>query len=157
VEQFINWSEESINKLKDDSGAYLRNVRHYFTEGIFIPSGGAGIPTIRLTEPAVIDGSGAIYTPVDEQIVSSKYLTGLLNSSLIEYLIEEFINGTVNTEIQDIRHVPVVIPEKENKKEIEGLVDEAVKARRNEIDTDIENIEKRIDDVVEKIYGVETR
>ncbi len=154
IKQFINWSEESVNKLENNSNSYLRNVRHYFTEGIFIPSGGTGIPTIRVAEPAVIDGSGAIYTPVDKQLISAKYLSGLLNSSLIKYIIDNFINNTVNTEVQDIRHVPVVIPKKQQANKIEEYVDEAIKIRKGESEAAIESIKKEIDSIVEEIYGV---
>jgi hypothetical protein len=167
VTEYINWSYDSVQKLQSQSSSRWQGYEYFFKEGLFISRGGTGNPVIRYAPPAVIDNSGGIYIPTSSK-VSARYLNGILNSNYIQHIIREFINGTVNTQIQDMRVVPVVIPTEKQKNKIESLVDEAIAARvRNVGVTDqalnvsiedtpgrnIVEISDEIDKVVESIYG----
>ena len=167
IVEYINWSKKSIEGIQEDG--LIRNQRYYFEEGIFISRGGTGEPVIRYSPPAAVDSSGGIYIPTFDQ-VSAKYLNGLLNSNFIQHLIDEFINGTVNTQIQDMRLVPIVIPTDEQLSNMEKLVDEAIAIRMREMEiTDpvaelsmeditssrnISAVESDIDELVSKIYDI---
>lgn len=165
ITQYIDWSKDSISGIRKDG--LIRNKRYYFEEGIFISRGGTGKPVIRYSPPAAVDSSGGIYIPTYDQ-VSAKFLNGLLNSSFIQHLINCFINGTVNTQIQDMRLVPIVIPTDEQLTRMERLVDEAISIRVSELNAEstvaeldttdvgssrtIADIEADIDELVSDIY-----
>lgn len=166
ITEYIDWSKEAVNGIQEDG--LIRNKRYYFNEGIFISRGGSGEPVIRYAPPAVIDSSGSIFIPTSD-LVTARYLNGLLNSRLIQHIIDQFINGTVNTQVQDMRRVPVVIPSEDQREAMNSLVDKAISIRIREagiedysvdfdesIDSsrDIEEVEQDIDDLVEEIYEV---
>jgi hypothetical protein len=166
ITEYIDWSKKSLKGIQEDG--LIRNQRYYFEEGIFISRGGTGEPVIRYSPPAAVDSSGGIYIPTFNQ-VSAKYLNGLLNSEPIQHLINTFINGTVNTQIQDMRLVPIVIPTDEQLIRMEQLVDEAIAIRVGDMDVDnpvaeldtievassrtISAVKSDIDSLVSDIYG----
>ena len=170
ITEYINWSEDSVKKLRNSDRAYLKNLDYNFREGIFAAGQGTGNPTFRYTNNAVIDHSGNILVPVFEE-TSAKYLNGLLNSKYIQIIIKEFINGTVNTQIQDMRILPIVVPTTEQRANMEDLVDEAIAIRADEVnnidpvaDLNIDSIEitrslsevtDEINELVREIYSIE--
>jgi hypothetical protein len=167
ITEYIDWSESSLEGVREDG--LIRNQRYYFEEGVFISRGGTGDPVIRYAPPAVVESSGGIYIPTSKQ-VSAKYLNGLLNSKLIQHILDQFINGTVNTQVQDMRVVPIVIPTSDQREQMEALVDEAITNRLQEIDINdpiadfritsnesprpLQAVVEEIDELVEEIYGV---
>ena len=168
ITQYIDWSRESVQQLQNDPKARWQGYEYFFKEGLFISRGGTGNPVIRYAPPGVIDSSGGIYIPTSEK-VSARYLSGLLNSSLIQEIIKEFINGTVNTQIQDMRMVPVVIPSESEQTRMEKFVDQAIAARirssnahdpaidvsMSEIgERSLSKIESDIDELVSDIYEI---
>lgn len=148
---YINWSESSVRKLKSSSDARWQGDDYFFEEGLFISRGGTGDPTIRHTTNAIIDSSGGIYIPTCEK-VSVDFLNGWLNSNPVQELIDVFINGTVNTQVNDIRTVPVIVPSDEQLNEMEHLVKEAKEIQSNS--GDVSAVQARINKLVKKMLGL---
>lgn len=144
ITQYVDWSKTALEGIKDDG--LLRNRRYYFQPGIFVSRGGTGTPVVRYAPPAAVDSSGGKYIPTYEG-VSAKYLNGLLNSSPVQHLVETFLNGTVNTQIQDMRAVPVVVPTDDQRARMEALVDEAiaVRAREHDITDPVATVDPALD------------
>lgn len=95
--------------------------------------------------------------------LSSKFIVGLLNSNLIFDYYREFVNCTVNIQINDIRQVPVIIPNKEDMVIIESLVDKAIIIKRSALETDSEtdyidnsllSVEQEIDNAILSLYRI---
>ena len=95
--------------------------------------------------------------------VSSKFIIGLLNSNLIFDYYREFVNCTVNIQINDIRQIPIVIPQREQLKVFESLVDKAISIKKSAleidsktdcIDTNLLLIENEIDNAVLSLYRI---
>ena len=91
---------------------------------------------------------------------SAKYFTAILNSNILFDFYREFINCSVNIQINDIRLLPIIIPNDEELSHIEMLVSKAIICRKS-IDNysdndssigDLESIEYEIDKLVESIY-----
>ena len=96
--------------------------------------------------------------------LSSKFIIGLLNSNLIFDYYREFVNCTVNIQINDIRQIPIVIPQIEELKVFESLVDKAISIKKSVLEVDSETdcidtnlllVEKEIDDAVLTLYRIE--
>ena len=66
------------------------------------------------------------------------------------------INHTVNTEVRDIRRIPVVIPDEESKKDIESNVNKIIQIRKGEVSGDIQKYKSKIDQTIESLYEVES-
>ena len=93
-------------------------------------------------------------------LCSSKYIIALLNSNLLFDFYREFVNCSVNIQINDIRQVPIIIPSTSQLKNIEDAVIKAIDCRidldRNDkfsLNSDsLKNIEYAIDGYVNSIY-----
>lgn len=154
TEQYIDWTKDSLRRIKERDGGRLRNTEYFFNEGLFVSRAGTGNPKIRYVDNAVIDDSGVFLLTITDKI-SAKYLTGLLNSQFIQYFINNFLNHSVNTQIMDIRFVPVIIPSEDQKEEMEQKVEKAISIRKGESDENLEEVQKDIDNLVESIYRVD--
>ena len=94
------------------------------------------------------------------KFVSSKYIIALLNSNLIFDYYREFVNCTVNVQINDLRQIPIIIPNNQMLNKINELTDKAIaikKSARQSDETDsfdksIAYIELEIDKIVEQLY-----
>ena len=87
----------------------------------------------------------------------------MLNSNLIFDYYREFVNCTVNIQINDIRQIPIVIPEKGELKIFESLVDKAISIKRSSLEMNSETdfidaslllVEKEIDNAVLSLYRI---
>ena len=95
--------------------------------------------------------------------LSSKFIIGLLNSNLIFDYYREFVNCTVNIQINDIRQIPIVLPQRKQLKVFELLVDKAISIKKSAleidseadyIDTNLLLVEKEIDKAVLSLYRI---
>lgn len=151
ITEYINWSKDAVDGIRRDGS--LRNVEYYFGEGIFAVGQGTGDPRFRYTNNTVIEHSGNILIPVTDK-VSTKYLLGVLNSEFAKYLVNEFINHSVNTQLSDFRRLPIIIPTETEKASVERLVSDAIAAKKEQADADITDIQAQIDETIATIYDV---
>ncbi len=95
--------------------------------------------------------------------LSSKFIIGLLNSNLIFDYYREFVNCTVNIQINDIRQIPIVVPQMVELKTFESLVDKAISIKKSALEIDSETdcidtnlllVEKEIDNAVLSLYRI---
>lgn len=95
--------------------------------------------------------------------LSSKFIIGLLNSNLIFDYYREFVNCTVNIQINDIRQIPIVMPQREELYVIESLVDKAISIKKSALEIDSETdcidtnlilVEHDIDNAVLSLYRI---
>ena len=95
--------------------------------------------------------------------IPNYYFVSILNSDYIFDYYREFINCTVNIQINDIRQVPIVIPVRQELEKLEPLFKKAVKlkqsaaqnkAPKENICSELLQIERNINDFVETLYGL---
>ncbi len=154
--EYIDWSKESLKKISDRRGGRLRDPNYYFREALFSSRGGTGEykAKVRYIDNAVVDGSGVVLIPTADRI-SAKYLNGILNSDVMKYIIDNFINSTVNVQVSDMRLLPVPVPTDEQHDQIVALVDDAIAVQKDEKDGDIGAINEIIEEKVKEIYGID--
>jgi len=123
---FIDWSKEAVHrlhaatiadvkkrwgevsKIKPDDysqiASYIRNSKYYFRQGLTASRVGMYSPTFRLTAPGPFDsGCSNVYSDSVERIL----LCGLLVSKLLRYLFIQLINHTVNSQVDDLKDLPI--------------------------------------------------
>lgn len=170
----VDGKEESINSvqfLKTNSGKkgegmpVVRNPQFYFREGFCwnnVLNPKARLLKAKLKLASVNDVGSMSLMPILEEL-SSKFIIGLLNSNLIFDYYREFVNCTVNIQINDIRQIPIVIPQKEQLKVFESLVDKAISIKKSALEIDSETdcidsnlllIEDEIDHAVLSLYRI---
>ena len=88
--------------------------------------------------------------------LDSLYFTALLNSNLLFDYYREFINCSVNIQINDLRQIPIIIPTESELQHIIKLANEAVMLKinsgTNAFALKLESLEQAIDKAVFKLY-----
>ena len=98
--------------------------------------------------------------PID-QCLPSKYIIGLLNSNLLFDYYRVFVNCTVNIQINDLRQIPIIIPQESDLCLILSLVDKAISIKKlGHIIDSLSNysklklVENEINIVVNQLYSI---
>lgn len=87
-------------------------------------------------------------------LLSNKFIVALLNSNVLFDYYREFINCSVNIQVNDIKQLPIIIPTKEFAFLIESLADKAIKKKQKLVDNDLEFIEEEIEDLIKTLYSI---
>jgi hypothetical protein len=150
---YINWSREAVQQLQNSSAARWQGYDYFFREGIFSSRGGFSELKVRYTNNSVIDSTGVLLSPTEKDIVSAKYLIGLLNSDLCEHITDTFINSS-GKQATDMRHIPVPIPTEREEEKITKLVDEAIEVQKGKSSKSMSNIQENINKKVGILYDI---
>ncbi|MFC2471740.1 MAG: Eco57I restriction-modification methylase domain-containing protein, partial [Lachnoanaerobaculum gingivalis] len=130
----IAWSKENVQFLKTNSGKkgvgmpVVRNPQFNFKEGFCwnnVLNPKARLLKVKMKSASVNDvGSMSLSTLLEN--IPNYYLVCVLNSDFIFDYYREFINCTVNIQINDIRQIPIIIPTKESLKIISKTFQKAI-------------------------------
>jgi hypothetical protein len=138
----------------------VRNPQFYFKEGFCwtnILNPQARLLKAKMKAKSVNDvGSMSLCSTVD--ILPNYFIICLLNSEVLFDYYREYINCTVNIQINDIRQLPIRIPTIEQLQKCKPLYERAVMLKQNNInESDIENelseIEQKLNEFVNELYG----
>lgn len=134
----------------------VRNPQYYFKEGFCwtnILNPNARLLKAKLKQKSVNDvGSMSLSSIIDK--VPNYYLITLLNSNILFDYYREFINVTVNIQINDIRQLPIIIPNQAVLEKIKLLFDEIVELKKQNYNDKINDIEMKINNIVNILYGI---
>jgi len=176
TEFYIDWSEKNVKRMKtltiadkkrlhgeknisknDEKSltAVLRNIDCYFNKGITFSRVGLYSPTYRINSGSIIEtaGNGIFLKEKFNKKLSNEYLLGMLCSKLLRYIIKNFVNNTVGSQVDDIKKNPIPLNSK-YQNEIEDLVKEIIK--KQEVDSEYSYQKKEqieIDRLVFKTFG----
>ena len=163
----IAWSKENVRFLKTNSGKkgegmpVVRNQMFYFKEG-FCWSNAlnpyARLLKCRIKSKTINDVGAMSLTSTIESVISNEEIVCLLNSNFVFDYYRNFINNTVNIQINDIRQIPVKILRDEEKAKLASLFYTAFDMRKsNQLSADEEkNIQSYLDNAVYDIYFCES-
>lgn len=112
TEYFIDWSEESVAAMKTTTSARQRgkiaarfqNADCYFKQGITFSYTGYYAPSFRLSSGGVFDVGGS--SCFDLQLPLYPVLA-ILASKLMKYIAKNYINHTVNFQVDDFKALPL--------------------------------------------------
>lgn len=103
----LNWSNNGA-EVSNSPKSIMRNSSFYFKEGItYSASGSKGVSFRYLSDNNVFDVGGSSIFIKDNANIHLDYLLGFLNSKLCFY-ITDCLNPTVNTQVGDLKRIPVV-------------------------------------------------
>lgn len=163
----IAWSKENVRFLKTNSGKkgggmpVVRNPQFNFKEGFCwnnVLNPQARLLKAKMKSASVNDvGSMSLCSAIYN--VPNYYMTTILNSEIIFDYYREFINCTVNIQINDIRQIPIIVPTNLQARRCKKLFDNAVSMKQciqnnDSIDNDIrlQHIENEINEFVNTLY-----
>ena len=170
TEYYIDWSEESVNRMKTLTMADLyrergqehkirpqhetklpsrfQNSDYYFRRGLTLSHTGAYSPMFRMNCGSVFNvGGSCVFTVIDERM-----LLAVLASRISRYLFKTAINTSVNASEDPIKEIPVPLGVRE---EANGLVDSIVQHQKETPRYDYATNEQlEIDRLVYEAYGL---
>jgi hypothetical protein len=160
TDEFVDWSCDNVEKLKDQG--VPRNDQYYLKQGIATKRGG-GVRNLewRMVEPSVFTDTNQVFISINEEKADLKYMMGVLNSTLSEYIATNFLNR-IGLSTRDVRRLPIKIPDDDEKENIVGLVEDAIQIQKQRPDVlddpdmdAIEEIDRELDEAVAELYGVD--
>ncbi len=162
----IAWSQKNVGFLKANSGKkgegmpVVRNPQFYFKEGFCWTDVNSTYLKARIKKSGVFDVlSMSLFTQVD---IPDWYFVCMINSRLISFYVDNFINNTSHFQINDARQLPIIIPSKEKLLKFEVLFNSAVKIKQkqfsnqifdNGIDNYLAENQNKLDKMVDELYG----
>jgi len=162
---YIDWSKENVKILQVDPQARWQGYQFYFREGFCwtnVLNPNAKMIKSRIKLKSINDvASMSLYSIFT--LSPNYYLVCLLNSELIFYYYRNFLNYSVNIQINDIRQLPVIIPSKEQLNTFEIIFNRAVEIQKSkfagkitedEAEKQLDIIQIELDKKVEELYDV---
>ncbi|MBW1615731.1 MAG: Eco57I restriction-modification methylase domain-containing protein [Deltaproteobacteria bacterium] len=165
---YINWSKENVKYLYDNSGKkgigmpVVRNPDYYFRDGFCWTDVNSTYLKSRIKENGVYDVlSMSLFSMV--YAVPNWYIVSLVNSKFISEYVDSFVNSTSHFQINDARQLPIIIPNEKQLKEFKVIFNQAYEIKKKEFSKHItnkesenflEDIQKKIDNMVYKLYGL---
>ena len=163
----IDWSEEAVSVLSTDAAARWQGYQFFFRNGFCwsdVLNPNSSYVKCRLKGQSVNDvKSMSLY---DESGLGDRYLVLIINSYLNFKVLREFINSTVAIQINDIRKLPIKIPSEKELKAFNKKFDECLAIKReyfsgeidrSEMNARLRPIETEIDEMVNRLYGIEAK
>jgi hypothetical protein len=152
----IAWTQKNVGFLKANSGKkgmpVVRNPQFYFKEGFCwsnILNPHARLLKTKMKAKSVNDvGSMSLSSIVD--LLPNYYIVVLLNSELLFDYYREYINCTVNIQINDIRQLPIIIPTNKQLDICKPLFQKAIELKRKVFDNVLQE-----SDIVRKLSEIE--
>lgn len=143
----------------------VRNPQFNFKEGFCwnnVLNPNARLLKVKIKKPSVNDvGSMSLSSLADN--IPNFYLICLLNSDLLFDYYREFINCTVNIQINDIKQMPIIVPSKKELDRLEQLFEKAVLVKKSELKGELSEldalarfkpIETEINEIVSQLYMI---
>jgi hypothetical protein len=133
---FIDWSEASVDYLSTSRASRWQGTNYFFTHG-FSWTRGANQVAIKakLLEPGVFDVNAMklslVYGGLDARAILS-----ILNSDVFSYLLKRFVAHTWMAQLNDLRQMPLVIPNARQHERLNELADLCIEAKLAEFKND---------------------
>jgi hypothetical protein len=160
---YIDWSVESVRRIKTtknkkgDPAGVLRNREKYFLDCL-VSDGTEGILSTFFVGNSIPAVSTNIILSETDQF-STKYLCGLLNSSLMSYIMTNCVNASLkgmssHVTPMDIRRLPFVSPTKSQMSKVENLVNKLVVDYQDDPFLVSNANQKSLDNLIFEIYNI---
>ena len=156
VGAFIDWLSFKITVqfLKTDPKARYQGYTFFFKEGLCWSDINTTFLKCRLKQKSINDvKSMSLYGLTTK--VPEYYIICLINSTLMSYYVDNYVNNTQTFQINDARQLPIIVPSPDELKELRYIFDNAIsiKTTTNNPD-DLHRLQLRLDNIVDRIYSI---
>lgn len=133
---YIDWSHETAVWFFDNSGKrnpnmpVIRNPHLYFTHGVTWSAVANHVALkARWQSPCIFDADSMRLTPVDNTFDVRAFLA-VFNSDIFSFFKMKFIKHTQKWEIGDLRQMPLVMPTRQQERQLKTLAELCLEAKR---------------------------
>ena len=153
----IAWSKENVQFLKTNSGKkgegmpVVRDPQFYFREGLCWSDINTTFLKCRKKQKSIHDvKSMSIFGLTNK--VPEDYIIVLINSTLISYYVDNFVNNTQTFQINDARQLPIIIPALQDIVIAHNIIKDAIQIKNNYKLTTLNELQKKVDSFIKDIY-----
>lgn len=83
------------------------------------------------------------------------YIICLINSTLMSYYVDNYVNNTQTFQINDARQLPIIIPTQDDLKELKIIFDDAIRIKKSSNGADeLMILQQRLDKTIDRIYSI---
>lgn len=144
---FFDWSRKSVQYLKKIKG--MRNPDIHFVPGMTFSWTGEYAPTFRISAVGIYDQSSSAILNINHYSIEE--LLGLLNSKFTKYLLKNYIDHSVNSDIDVISSIMIPIGDLTL---LIPVVKHIINEQRRDSKYDYSQDENLINEVIYKFYGL---
>ena len=127
---YIDWSKNAVNWLSSSPKARWQGHRFFFTPGVTWTAVANHVALkSRWQNPCIFDADSMRLTPVGKTFDTLAFLA-VFNSDIFSFLKMKFIKHTQKWEIGDLRQMPIVIPTRQQERQLKKLAELCLEAKR---------------------------
>lgn len=169
----IDWSTEAVKVLRQRAQhgprkPYFRNERAWGRAGIAWNTVASYLRARRTPAGAIFGHTAPTVVPLKAcGWLSANVLLTLLNASVVDFCLRTFVGSRMHIEVGDLRAIPLPVLDETTSRELDELAEQAVAAKLARDDADegetraeaagrLQEIERRIDERVLALYGLDT-
>ncbi len=159
----IDWSRDSVRLLRARARGSssrrrprLQNERLWFTEGVTWNSTARYLRFRRVPPAAIFGHKTPLIRPASDWL-GSDALLALMNSDSVEFIVRTFLGSLMQTEIGDVRRIPVPVLSDDQDRRLTELARRAIGEKRRADaggPSRLADVEAEIDAFVRDLYGV---
>jgi hypothetical protein len=157
----IAWTKKNVSFLKADPNARYQGYKFYFREGFCWTNVLTTHIKCRKKQKTVHSTESMTFFSMVEDCIPEYYMICMINSQLIAYYVDTFINSTSHCTTGDAKLIPIIVPSKEELNKFEKLFDLATQIKKaeflnniskKEIENNLNDIQGKLDKMVENLY-----
>jgi hypothetical protein len=134
----IDWSADG-EEVREYEDSTIRNNGFFFKEGLLVRNFGDAATARYLPENCIFNTREHFLTTKDNvETIDDCFVIGYINSSFFRFVLNA-VNPTVNTNVGDLKQIPLTITDELNTEKISELVEDAIQIRRLELDYEERN------------------
>ena len=139
--------------MKTDPKARYQGYAFYFREGLCWTDINTTYLKCRKKQKSINDVKSMSIYALSEKVTEDFIIT-LINSTLISYYVDTFINNTQTFQINDARQIPVVIPDDFVLKLSTDILTRAIQYKKTKNNDLLEKLQSEVDSFIYQIYRV---
>lgn len=136
---------------RENDNFTLRNSSYFYKEGITCSSMGVKFSASYLPEGSLFGVNANLFPEEQSDLF---YLLGLLNSTLVKYILRKVLNRTNMVTSGYIKKIPYISPSKEKKQIVCQNVKKLVEGKRLDPAYSTQPLHEEIDNIIFDVYGI---
>lgn len=140
--------------MKTDPRARYQGYTFFFKEGLCWSDINTTFLKCRLKQKSINDvKSMSLYGLTSK--VPEYYIICLINSTLMSYYVDNYVNNTQTFQINDARQLPIIVPSQDELVELRRIFDDAIRIKKTtNHPEELRLLQVRLDNTIDKIYSI---
>lgn len=105
IDYVVNWSEEAREFYKNNKSSNLLNEKYWYRKGLTYNGISNRGFSVRIAKDGIYDKKGPTFHVLEDK-VSENYIIGLLNTKVINYIMDLY-NPTMSYQMKDVNNIPI--------------------------------------------------